>query len=1401
MRKILLKLIAFLFILKISSAFAQNPRNAIQFDGSDDYVETERIMGEFHTIEFWVKFDRGVNGVNANDPVITFDSDVSNRKWLWSNSCCSAFEDETLSIHNGHAGGNFGVSSMTETVSSGWHHIAIVSNKDVSLPIENENTDGDSFVSSYIYSKIYIDGEEIILDLNNGGASIFKSRKVFLATRLITNSFKKLAMDEVRIWSVPRTQNEIREYMTKKLQGTETGLLAYYQFDQTSGTTLNDETSTNNATLHNIDFTETSGWIDSGAAIGDESTFIYASDFSVSSLELTSSFGNLKVDNLSGDFSGIHLYKISDKPNSTNGILSSFSDNYVQYGVFFAGTKKDISYRLTYDYTGYASAEAEENLLDLYIKRDNSISHWGNMYASTITLTDEVQKTLNFGRSEIVLGKRNGDESFEARGPAGIGNIDGSSSLKLWLNGHNMEALYKEPTVNNALVEYWKDLSGNLNDYIQENNIISPQTRFNFNGYPAGRFRNGSFMDSRNTQSFNEGQLVVVLRGYVHDHISTSKILSNDDVSVDFYTRETISGTEYYRPSFTNTSTHLFATDQLLNRTFLSYKKNSGSNSIDFEQYVTDNTISTLVSGDNSFPIQKLGDSFRGLIAEVIFFDTPLNQTQEIILKNYLSAKYKTGISSDNFYKMDQNNRGNFDHHFAGIGQISSTDNHVKARGTGILEISNPSDLNDNEFLMWGSNNRTIENLDLAFDTFNFTTRVNSLWRLNKVGDLGTVSMVFDLSTLDLTEYESACTKMHLRVSNQLNLGTNTSYELIRNDKMFSIDNVILPNEAYFTIDYVSAVGWNGYSFKNGSGTNNAPSMTDSCFPFIIDSQNTSAMVATLTENATVKSLEVKAGNTLVIEEGIVLYVENEIQLDGDIRLLGDAQIIQNHTGNKQVSGNGNLYVQRKSKHGTKFSIQYLSSPVSIAGTTSHDVTDVLHTGGNYDMTLYGGYEGITAISTHPDYAYTQDPYGASVSPLQLSDYWFWKFVNGATFDDWKLVRESAVTVNAGEGFSIKGPGRKETYVFIGTPNDGIITSTIGAGNESLLGNPYPSVIDGHEFLKDNLSPRVAQDVIDGTLYFWDQISASGHGISSYEGGFATLNLLTSVKAVHINSGAALTGAKTPKRFIPIGQGFFVKGSANGGTITFKNSQRTFKTEASDETTLFRTSEDDLAVLKLSLGHYTDNAELANRQIAIGFKNGLTENHEQGYDSEMIDEQPTDFYSKFEGNEKKYVIAGISKFSFDKEIPLVVKAEKDGVYEFKMDEKVGISAKVYLKDKELQTTFELTEVSLEFILEQGVYKNRFSIVFEEESTLNVEDLDLENTKVYFSENSQELIVQTSLKLQGIKMYNLLGQKILEEFPKAKEEIYTIPISKNIHSGVYIVNVFTEKGQKSFKIKI
>ncbi len=83
-------------------------------------------------------------------------------------------------------------------------------------------------------------------------------------------------------------------------------------------------------------------------------------------------------------------------------------------------------------------------------------------------------------------------------------------------------------------------------------------------------------------------------------------------------------------------------------------------------------------------------------------FGTNVNAAQRIIIDNYLSAKYNIPLTSGKIYTQDDPANGNYDFDVAGIGRIDANDINADAKGAGMVEMLNPSNLADNEFLFWG---------------------------------------------------------------------------------------------------------------------------------------------------------------------------------------------------------------------------------------------------------------------------------------------------------------------------------------------------------------------------------------------------------------------------------------------------------------------------------------------------------------------------------------------------------------------------------------------------------------------------------------------------------------------------------------------------------------------------
>ncbi|MGR7811788.1 LamG-like jellyroll fold domain-containing protein [Lacinutrix undariae] len=146
----------------------------------------------------------------------------------------------------------FSVNSIT---GDNWHHIAVTR-------------------SAGVYS-LYIDG---ILD--NSSSDLPLIDLSFLGIGAPQAMPFSGGIDDLRIWSVAKTENELATNKNCELSGTETGLLAYYKFNQgiangdnTTETVIIDASSNaNHASLNGFDLSGTSSNFLSGSLVGPKAT-------------------------------------------------------------------------------------------------------------------------------------------------------------------------------------------------------------------------------------------------------------------------------------------------------------------------------------------------------------------------------------------------------------------------------------------------------------------------------------------------------------------------------------------------------------------------------------------------------------------------------------------------------------------------------------------------------------------------------------------------------------------------------------------------------------------------------------------------------------------------------------------------------------------------------------------------------------------------------------------------------------------------------------------------------------------------------------------------------------------------------------------------------------------------
>ncbi|MBL4710509.1 MAG: T9SS type A sorting domain-containing protein, partial [Flavobacteriales bacterium] len=350
---------------------------ALDFDGTNDYVALGnpaqlQITGDM-TIEMWVKPD---NFSARRNPYA---------KAYGGEGTITQEVSGTLSYYYGTAGSNTtpyqGFGSSTPLTLNEWNHIAIVRD----------------LTNMRLYW--YINGVLTSQTNANYATATSGGNSVFIGSGYVSNYDGQI--DELRVWNTVRTQAEIRSKMCSKLSGLETGLAAYYRFDTGSGSTLVDVSSNGLDGL----LTNSPNWVTSSASIGDNSVYLYTTNWTGQSLTQSHCGGeSLTVDNMSGSPDGVHIYYVDRAPLAIGGI-TGLGGNDRYFGVLKINAAA-ATYTASYDYASNPYIGGNEPTLELFKRTNNSSTLWVNSVAvlntSTKTLVTTAQGT------EFILGSSSG---------------------------------------------------------------------------------------------------------------------------------------------------------------------------------------------------------------------------------------------------------------------------------------------------------------------------------------------------------------------------------------------------------------------------------------------------------------------------------------------------------------------------------------------------------------------------------------------------------------------------------------------------------------------------------------------------------------------------------------------------------------------------------------------------------------------------------------------------------------------------------------------------------------------------------------------------------------------------------------------------------------------------------
>ncbi len=588
--------------------------------------------------------------------------------------------------------------------------------------------------------------------------------------------------------------------------------------------------------------------------------------------------------------------------------------------------------------------------------------------------------------------------------------------------------------------------------------------------------------------------------------------------------------------------------------------------------------------------------------------------------------------------------------------------------------------------------------------------------------------------------------------------------------------------------------------------------------------------IVSLSHNVSIASSIANLGLMIDNSKTLTVNGDNEVKnswyfdLSGTLDLQGDSQLIQTETSDLVTSSQGKI-LRRQEGTSNPYWYNYWASPVGTLRATSFRDNNTSSNNTNNSVFNIRMLKDESGFNLGFTTTYASSGY--------ISTYWLFTYINGVTYYDWAQITQSS-DISPGVGYTQKGTDitlPEQQYIFEGKPNNGTILVDVedrgGAGSvagtsktEFLLGNPYPSALDVHEFIDDNAG------VIDGTLQLWQQWSGTSHNLSEYNGGYAQINKTGAVRASQFvglegATTGGLEGTKVPTRYLPVGQGFITEIVADG-TVEFNNGQRIFikesdangnynngsvfmkggnkKTGKNTESKSNGSKTDSLQKIRLEFSSVTGPD--TKRELLLGFSDQTTDGYDYGYDAETHDASNNDLNLAMEG--KSMNIQAYSKITADKVVPLNFRSSGEHTFEIKISELENIpeDQDIYLRDNLTGEYFNLREDQpYRFTSEQGIFNLRLEVVFQDQaSTLSTEEASIEENYIYYDKGTNSLYAkQLEGEVTRFTLYSITGQSVMELADVERTRLTNGLELPNMASGTYIAvfrtdtnNVITKK---------
>jgi hypothetical protein len=414
--------------------------------------------------------------------------------------------------------------------------------------------------------------------------------------------------------------------------------------------------------------------------------------------------------------------------------------------------------------------------------------------------------------------------------------------------------------------------------------------------------------------------------------------------------------------------------------------------------------------------------------------------------------------------------------------------------------------------------------------------------------------------------------------------------------------------------------------------------------------------------------------------------------------------------------------------------------------------------------------------------------------------------INGDGIDDvsgWQIAAGGDILI-PGVGYAVTAgpfhiPGATDSADFTGEFNTGDITASIfyNASNPqswNLIGNPYPCGIDFNAFYEANST------IVEGVAYYWSQASAPdianpGNEVYNFsQNDYATYSY---------GAAAGVMGASgvEPTPFVPSAQSFFVEGKTDG-IVTFTNAMR--MADGSSNNLFFKStntkSKTTSSANKLWIDLTSDNGVFC--QTLVAYVEGATNGNDGStYDAPKLPSNGINaiLYSTINDSDKNFAIQckADNSINEDETIQLGFKTTINvaTLYTLSIAKLQGdflTNSPIYLVDKLLNKTHDLSVCDYTFTSEVGEFNNRFEIAFTNKTLADASiTTDANSVKITsLDKNSVSFKASNNLNISQVSIFDVLGRTLYTFKGKSNEETFKL---SNLNQTVFIAKITLSNG--------